>query len=94
MDDRPQVPQWIYTAQLIFGGVLVFLALFLYYKVVPKGLDSFIPIVILAFGVINLFFGRALFTLPQKQKKRAEMLKKESEAKKAKEQKNKGKKKK
>lgn len=75
MNNRPEVPRWIYKAQLFLGIILVILALFLYYNVVPQGLDKIVPIILLIFGFINLFFGRVLFDLPRKQKERAEKLK-------------------
>lgn len=73
---------------------------FLYYTIVPKGLDQKVVLILLGFGLLNLFFGRFLFLLPQKQKERAKRLKEEKEREmrqaakqKAKENKAKGKKK-
>ncbi len=94
MTNKPEVPQWMYRLQLYFGILLVILSIFLYYAVVPKGLDQKVPFVLLAFGVVNLFLGRTLFNLPQKQKERAEMLKAEKEKELKKQSKTKEKKKK
>lgn len=79
MSNKQEIPQWIYKLQLVFGGVLIIAAIFLYYAVVPKGLDQTVPIVLIGFGILNLFFGRSLFNLPEKQKERAKQLKEEKE---------------
>ena len=68
MTNNPEVPQWVYRLQLFFGVLLIVLAIFLYYTVVPRGLDQKVPFVLLAFGAVNVFFGRTLFSLPQKEK--------------------------
>ena len=94
MTNNPEVPQWVYRLQLFFGVLLILLAIFLYYAVVPRGLDQKVPFVLLGFGAVNIFFGRTLFSLPQKQKERAAMLKAEKEKELKKQQKTKEKKKK
>lgn len=100
MDQQPNVPKWLIRLQIIFGIFLIVASIFLYYTIVPKGLDQKVVLILLGFGLLNLFFGRFLFLLPQKQKERAKKLKEEKEREmrqaakqKAKENKAKGKKK-
>ena len=69
MDQQPNVPKWLIRLQIIFGIFLIVASIFLYYTIVPKGLDQKVVLILLGFGLLNLFFGRFLFLLPQKQKR-------------------------
>lgn len=92
MDQQQQkAPKWMLRLQIVLGILLIVVSVFLYYALVPRGLDEKIVFVLLGFGILNLFFGRLLFILPEKQKGRVAMLKEEKEREQRKEAKKKAK---